>query len=139
MIFIDTNIAIEILNGNTSLNDLFIQLSSEKIGITTPSIVELYYGLYKLKYLKKELSKGKYLQLSHDLEQLVKELSCFSLDIKSSILGAEYYMKLKGQGQEVEIFDCLIAAVIRSNDYDKLVTNNQRHFERFKGLKLIEI
>ena len=42
MIFIDTNIAIEILNGNTSLNDLFIQLSSEKIGITTPSIVELY-------------------------------------------------------------------------------------------------
>jgi predicted nucleic acid-binding protein len=57
MIFIDTNIAIEILNGNTSLNDLFIQLSSEKIGITTPSIVELYYGLYKLKYLKKELQK----------------------------------------------------------------------------------
>jgi predicted nucleic acid-binding protein len=55
MIFVDTDIAIMILNGNTSLKDLIKKLSFEKIGITAPSIVELYYGLYKLKYLKKEL------------------------------------------------------------------------------------
>ena len=68
MIFIDTNIAIEILNGNNTLDDLITKLSSDKIGITSPSIVELYYGLYKLKYLKKELSKTKFNELSFDLE-----------------------------------------------------------------------
>lgn len=49
MIFIDTNIAIQILNGKNTLNDLINKLSSDEIGIITPSIVELYYGIYKLK------------------------------------------------------------------------------------------
>lgn len=137
MIFIDTNIAIQILNGHDTLDDLINQLSSDKIGITTPSIAELYYGLYKLKYIKKDLSKSKFNELSIDLEQLIKELSCFSLDSKSAILGAKFYMKLRGRGEEVEIFDCFIAAIIISNDYMKLVTNNQRHFKRFEALELI--
>ncbi len=137
MIFIDTNIAIEILNGNNTLDDLITKLSSDKIGITSPSIVELYYGLYKLKYIKKELSKSKFNELSFDLEQLIKELNCFSLDLKSAILGAKLYMKLRGKGQEIDIFDCLIAAIIISNDYKKLVTNNQKHFKRFEELELI--
>ena len=137
MIFIDTNIAIEILNGNNTLDDLITKLSPDKIGITSPSIVELYYGLYKLKYLKKELSKSKFNELSFDLEQLIKELNYFSLDLKSAILGAKLYMKLRGKGQEIDIFDCLIAAIIISNNYKKLVTNNQKHFKRFEELELI--
>ncbi len=137
MIFIDTNIAIQILNGNNTLDDLINQLSSDEIGITSPSIVELYYGLYKLKYLKKDLSKSKFNELSLDLEQFIKELRCFSLDLKSAILGAKFHMKLRGNGQEVEIFDCLIAAIIISNDFQKLVTNNQKHFKRFEELELI--
>ncbi|MBN1215286.1 MAG: type II toxin-antitoxin system VapC family toxin [Candidatus Lokiarchaeota archaeon] len=137
MIFIDTNIAIEILNGNNTLDDLITKLSSDKIGITSPYIVELYYSLYKLKYIKKELSKSKFNELSFDLEQLIKELNCFSLDLKNAILGAKLYMKLKGKRQEIEIFDCLIAAIIISNDYQKLVINNQKHFKRFEELELI--
>ncbi len=57
MIFIDTNIAIQILNGNNTLDDLITRLSSDKNGITSPSIVELYYSLYKLKYLNKNFQK----------------------------------------------------------------------------------
>jgi len=137
MIFIDTNIAIQILNGYNTLDDLINQLDSDEIGITAPSIVDLYYGLYKLKYLKKDLSKSKFNKLSVDLEQFIKELRCFSLNLKSAILGAEYHMKLRGKGEEVEVFDCLITAIIISNDYQKLVTNNQIHFKRFEGLELI--
>lgn len=137
MIFIDTNIAIQILNGQNTLDDLINQLSSDKIGITTPSVVELYYGLYKLKYIKKELSKRRFLKLSTDLEELIKELNCFNLDLGSAVLGAKYFMKLRGKGEEVGIFDCLIAAIIISNDYLKLVTNNQKHFKKFNRLELI--
>ena len=68
---------------------------------------------------------------------MIKELNCFSLDLKSAILGAKLYMKLRGKGQETDIFDCLIAAIIISNDYQKLVTNNQKHFKRFEELELI--
>ena len=138
MIFIDTNIAIQILNGRNSLNELVNQIGSNKIGITTPSIVELYYGLYKLKYLKKDFSKSKFNRLSLDLKELIEELSCFNLDLNSAILGANFFMKLKGEGQEVEIFDCLIAAIIISNDYNELITTNRKHFERFESLELID-
>ncbi|MBN1799900.1 MAG: type II toxin-antitoxin system VapC family toxin [Candidatus Lokiarchaeota archaeon] len=137
MIFIDTNVAIQILNAQNTLDDLIIKLSSDKIGITSPSVVELYYGLYKLKYQKKDLSSSKFKELSTDLDQLIKELNCFSLDLKSAVLGAELNMKLRGKGQQVEIFDCLIAAIILSNGYQKLVTNNQKHFKRFEDLELI--
>ena len=119
------------------MDDLITKLSSKKIGITSPSIVELYYGLYKLKYLKKNLSKNKFNELSLDLEELIEELKCFSLDLESAILGAEFNMKKRGKGEEIEVFDCLIAAIIISNDYKNLVTNNRKHFKRFKEIELI--
>lgn len=90
-----------------------------------------------LNYIKKDISKKKFNKLSLDLDDFIKELTVFSLDMDSSILGADLFMKLRGQGQEVEIFDCLIAAIIISNDSDKIVTNNQRHFERFESLQVI--
>ncbi len=56
MIFLDTSSTIQILNGNHSLKDLIDKFKVESFGITTPSIFELYHGIYKLKLLKKKIS-----------------------------------------------------------------------------------
>lgn len=76
--------------------------------------------------------------MSLDLEELIEELRCFSLDLRSAILGADFYMKLRGKGEEIEIFDCLIAANIISNDYKRLMTDNRSHFKRLKEIELID-
>lgn len=46
MIFLDTSSAIEILNGNQSLENL-IKSDNKLFAITTPSIFELYHEIFK--------------------------------------------------------------------------------------------
>lgn len=64
MLFLDTSAAIQILSGNSSLENLIDRLNINEFGITTPSIFELYHGIYKLKFLKKNISNQKFEKLS---------------------------------------------------------------------------
>ena len=134
MIFLDTSSAIEILNGDVTLENVLIKFKTDKFGITSPSIFELYLGIYKLKYLKKKISKQEYRRLYEDLEKFINRLDVFSLDENAANLGAKIHMQLKGKGQEIEIFDCLIAAIIITNEFKEVITNNRKHFEKIKGL-----
>ena len=80
MIFLDTSSAIEILNGAVTLENVLIKFKTDKFGITIPSIFELYLGIYKLKYLKKKISKQECRRLYEDLEKFINRLDVFSLD-----------------------------------------------------------
>ncbi len=136
MIFLDTSSAIKILNGAVLLDNVLIKFKTDKFGITSPSIFELYLGIYKLKYLKKKISKQEYRKLYEDLEKFINRLNIFSLDENSANLGAKIHMQLKGKGQEIGIFDCLIASIIITNEFKEIITNNQKHFEKIEGLIL---
>ncbi len=136
MIFLDTNVAIQILNGNRSLESLIDKLNIDQFGITTPSIFELYHGIYKLKFLKKKISNIKYKELSGDLKNFINQLNIYSLNADAANIGAKIHMQLKGVGQEIDIFDCLIAAIIITNGFKEIITSNQKHFQRIEGLVL---
>jgi len=136
MIFLDTNIAIQILNGNSSLKELIDKLDTNQFGITTPSIFELYHGIYKVKFLKKKISDNKYKKLLEDLNNFIKQLNIYSLNENAANIGAKIHMQLKGKGQEIDIFDCLIAAIILANRFKEIITNNPKHFQRIEGLEL---
>lgn len=136
MIFIDTNIAIQILNASETLEVLEKEFSRNQFAIATPSVFELYHGVYKLKYLKKDLSPKKYRKIKDGLENLLNELHIYELNLESSKLGAKLYVKLKSRGEEIDTFDCLIAAVMIVNGYNELITNNIDHFKRFNRFKL---
>lgn len=45
--------------------------------------------------------------------------------------------KLDATGERIDQFDCLIAAVILSHGYSKIMTNNKKHFLRIEGLTVI--
>ena len=134
MIFFDTSSAIEILNGNHNLENLIEQFDIKSFGITTPSIFELYHGIYKLKLLKKKISKQKYNELHKDLEDFINQLSIFSLDKNAAHNAAKFHMQLKAKGQEIDVFDCLIASIILSNGFKDIITHNIKHFKRFEKL-----
>lgn len=136
MIFLDTSSAIEILNGNQSLENLIKQFDNELFAITTPSIFELYHGIYKLKYLKQKISKQKYVELCNDLEGFINQLRVFSLNEIPANFAAKLHLQLKAKGQEIDVFDCLIAAIIITNNYKIIFTDNKKHFERIKQLEV---
>ncbi|TFG23431.1 MAG: type II toxin-antitoxin system VapC family toxin [Promethearchaeota archaeon] len=134
MIFLDTSSAIEILNGAVTLEEVLNKFKTDKFGITSPSIFELFLGIYKLKYLKKKISKQEYQRLNGDLKKFINRLETFSLNENAANLGAKIHMKLKGKGQEIDIFDCLISAVILTNEFKEIITNNRKHFEKIEDL-----
>ena len=136
MIFLDTSSAIEILNGNQSLENLIKESDGELLAITTPSIFELYHGLYKLKTLKQKISKKKYDELCNDLEDFITLLRVFPLDKSAANVAAKLHLQLKAKGQEIDVFDCLIAAIITTNDYKIIITKNLKHFDRIEQLEV---
>jgi predicted nucleic acid-binding protein len=137
MIFLDTSSAIEILKGNQSLKDLITPFKNELFAITTPSIFELYHGIYKLKLLKQKISKQKYKELHDDLEHFMNHLIIFSLNEIAANFAAKLHVQLKSSGQEIDVFDCLIAAIIITHNYKKIITQNKKHFERIKQLEVL--
>jgi predicted nucleic acid-binding protein len=134
MIFLDTSSTIQILNGNSTLESLINKFDNQKFGITSPSIFELYHGLFKLKYLKKKITELEYKKLYIDLGKFIAQLNIFSLDLNAAKTAAKIHMELKGKGQEIDIFDCLIGAIILTNGFKDIITNNPRHFERIENL-----
>ena len=136
MIFLDTSSAIQILNGNNSLESLIEKFEDDSFGITTPSIFELYHGIYKLKSLKKKISEQKYNELYIDLENFVNQFTIFSLNGEAANYAARIHIELKAKGQEIEVFDCLIAAIILTNNFKKIITLNQKHFQKIEKLEV---
>jgi len=98
--------------------------------------LELYHGIYKLKFLKQKISKQKYIELYNDLEGFINQLRIFSLNEIAANFAAKLHLQLKAEGQEIDVFDCLIAAIIITNDYKIMLTDNKKHFERIKQLEV---
>ena len=136
MIFLDTSSAIEILKGNHSLENHIEKFNSKSFAITSPSIFELYHGIYKLYFLKQKISKQKYNELLNDLEGLINQLRVLSLDEKAANFAAKLHLQLKARGQEIDVFDCLIAAIIVTNEYKKIISKNTKHFKRIEKLEV---
>ena len=58
------------------------------------------------------------------------------LTINAARQAAEIYSDLKKTGQPIGHTDCLIAGIALTNNL-QLVTNNTEHFNRIKGLELV--
>ncbi|TFF88807.1 MAG: type II toxin-antitoxin system VapC family toxin [Promethearchaeota archaeon] len=136
MIFLDTSSAIEILNGNIKFAEVLTTFKKEPFAITSPSVFELYHGIYKLTFLKQKISKKEYTKLKTDLKDFISQLRVFSLDKKAANYAAKLHMQLKGKGHEIEVFDCLIASIILTNNFKKLLTENRKHFTHFIDLEI---
>lgn len=53
-------------------------------------------------------------------------------------MAANIFRELESSGESLDPFDCLIASIILTNNYSKLLTRNVRHFNRIKGIKIIK-
>jgi tRNA(fMet)-specific endonuclease VapC len=123
---LDTNICVYWLNGKQTIERTAIDKGLENLAISFITLSELYYGAYKSKKVEKNLSA---------LKTLEGKLSV----VQSSQSVCRSFGKLKANlaknGNIIDDADIFIACCATETNR-VLVTNNSKHFERIKGLKI---
>ena len=122
---LDTNICIYFLKGRYNLVKQFEKVGFENLYISEITIAELKYGAAKSEKPKKN---------KQVIEKLIDKLSLIPI-YNSLDFFAEEKARLRKDGNIVDDFDLLIGATAVSNNM-VLVTNNEKHFNRLKRIKI---
>ncbi len=124
---IDTNICIYIMNNRPpEVIEKLKNMDIGRIGISSITVSELFYGVYKSERRKQNLKR---------LEEFLIPFEIFSYDQDASKYYGEIRSQLEKQGDIIGPFDLLIAAHALSKSLI-LVTNNEKEFKRIKSLKV---
>lgn len=123
----DTNIITAFLKGNPAVVNQVTQYINEH-GSLSISVISYYEILRGLKAIGSKKKLQAFDRFINDCE--VEELGI-------SVIGkaADIYVKLKTHGELVEDADILIAATAMDKGL-VVVTDNERHFKRIKGLEI---
>ena len=123
---LDTDTCIYWLKGNEDIEEKALKVGLSKISISFVTLSELYYGAYKSRRVEQNLA---------NIGILKSKLSL--MDSNASI--CDVFGKLKAMlekdGKIIDDADLFIAACALDINAT-LVTNNEKHFKRIKGLKV---
>ncbi len=125
MYLFDTNICIYYIKGKYFLNERFSQVTRESRFISEITLAELKFGV---RNSQDPVSNSKVLENFLTGVNILPILS--TLDFY-----AEEKVRLRKLGTPVDDFDLLIGACAVTNRLC-LVTNNERHFQRIKGISV---
>lgn len=127
MFLIDTDILIYSLKGDPLVVEHLNQSSASPKAISVVSYGELIYGAHKSARPNENLAR---------VRRLGEILPV--IDISPAIMEAFGSLKadLEQGGNRLDDFDLVIAATAITIGY-RLVTNNEKHFSRIEGLKIV--
>ena len=128
---IDTDWIIHHLRGNKLISDKLEELTPQGLAISIISLAELYEGVYNSKNPGKS-QKLLNIFLNSDIEIL----GIYDSSI-CEVFGKEKG-RLRKNGELIGDFDLLIASTALYYELT-LLSNNRKHFERIKGLKIISL
>lgn len=122
---LDTNICIYFLKGQFDLDVKFQQIGGDQLYISEITLAELRFGVANSANPDKNRKA---------LDTFLSGVSILPI-IDALDIYAKEKARLRKAGQPVDDFDLLIGASAITNDMI-LVTNNTKHFERLKGIKI---
>ena len=124
---LDTNICIYIIkNKPQEVRAKFQEFNIGQIALSSITVSELYYGVYKSSYIDKNLLA---------LEHFLKPFDIIDYDIEASIEYGKVRATLEKKGNVIGGLDMMIAAHALALDMT-LVTNNTKEFCRVENLLL---
>lgn len=123
---LDTDICVYWLKGNENIEAKALDVGLDSLAISFVTLSELYFGAYKSQKVKQNIL---------NVEKLKNKLNV----VESSNMVSKTFGKIKGslvkEGKVIDDADIFIAACALVEG-TILVTNNEKHFKRIKGLKL---
>lgn len=123
---LDTNICVYWLKGSETVEHKAVQVGLDTIVLSFITLSELYYGAYKSQRATENLDA---------VRKLADTLGCIESDEEICRMFGKLKADLEKDGKIIDDADLFIAACALANDA-VLVTNNEKHFKRIKGLKL---
>jgi tRNA(fMet)-specific endonuclease VapC len=124
---LDTNICIYIIKKKPSeVLQKFQSLRSETVAVSSITVAELKYGIYKSQFPEKNQTA---------LNQFLYPLQIIKFNESAADYYGEIRADLEKRGQVIGAMDMLIAAHALSLDII-LVTNNSKEFSRIPHLKI---
>jgi predicted nucleic acid-binding protein len=124
MIILDTDVLIEIFDKESTKGDIAIEKIEEigeDIAITSISLHEIQYGIYK--FGKKKIKE-------------LDQIDILDFNREDAKLSAKLELECERKGKVVSRTDSMIAA-IAINRKAKIFTFNKKHFQSFSKLKLL--
>jgi len=97
------------------------------LATTIINIFELYSGIYRLENTENELLA---------IKKLTEKLIILNFTLKSAEESGRQYALLVKSGNIIEKRDLFIGVIALSEGFS-IKTNNRKHFERIKGLKIV--
>ena len=125
---IDSDILIYFLKGEKTVVRELLKIAPNDLYTTRINYTELLYCAYNSTKTEKNLLLFK---------SFLEQFTILEFDEKASEIFAKAKAKLKKEGNIIADMDLMIASIAIAND-QKLVANNQKHFKRIHGLKLID-
>lgn len=130
-ICLDTAFIIDLLKNKKEAIDKYQELKNNFFVTTQINVYEIKAGIHRR--LQEHIINRELLEFNKFLFNLpVIKLNEESIDESSKINGG-----LTKAGNIIEDLDILIAGICLTNNCNKIITKNEKHFERIKNLKII--
>ena len=124
---IDTNLLADFLREKEYAIEWFRDNQHKNLAASSVTLFELYFGAWKHYNDKNELQS---------INGLKNNLSILHFDDGAAMIAGEQLAKLESEGNVIELEDLFIGSIALAHGF-ALKTNNKKHFERIKGLKII--
>ena len=125
---LDSNLCINFIRGRHWAHAALAKVTPLDVAISAVSVGELYEGVHRSRDPEKELPKT---------ETFLKAFEIIALGAEEAKAWGLLEARLRKQGKPIEAEDGMIAATALCHGLT-LVTGNTKHFERVKGLKLVD-
>lgn len=130
MICLDSTILIDHLKGKKEAQEALERYEKEGLCITEFSVFEVAEGVLYAQEKHKEKKLSTFIDFISQFN-ILSSMNLFAMD--AAKLSAQMSLK----GTPVGSIDCLIAGVMQANGVTKILSNNKKHFERFKEIEVI--
>ena len=129
MIAFDTTALIDFFKEDRSLMNLIKEVND---GFVTTSIncQEIYFGINP--------KDSKHLLEEETFDNFFKDIIVLDFDKDCAKQSSKIFWDLSEKGQPIGKFDCMIAGILLFNRVTTIITKNKNHFEKIKGLKVLD-
>ena len=127
MIFLDTNIISYYFNSNRTVKEKLLETIDNDENICT-TVINVYEILKGFKWKNNQNKENQF-------KEFIKDIIIFTIDDDVINIASNIYSDLRKIGKTIGDADILIAAIVIKNE-GILVTNNMKHYEDIKQLKL---
>lgn len=127
---VDTTFIIDLLRNDAGAVKKAQEIDEEGGAATTAiNLFEIVYGIFKSKRLEHE-------RRLYEVEKLFSRMDIFPLDPRTAIEVGKILGTLSREGRIIDILDGIIAAILKVNGCDTIITRNTDHFKRIPNLKV---